>query len=98
MSNPLLDGDKNILGRYKIKGDARKVNTGSMGTQTNNWSNQTSAPRGGFNAEIAELSNLRGEIKSRTIFKPANSSSVADLLLHWDGDKILFSATDDNKR
>jgi formylglycine-generating enzyme required for sulfatase activity len=98
MSNPLLDGDKIILGRYKIKGDARKVNTGSMGTQTNNWSNQTSAPRGGFNAEIAELSNLRGEIKSRTIFKPANSSSVADLLLHWDGDKILFSATDDNKR
>jgi formylglycine-generating enzyme required for sulfatase activity len=98
MSNPLLDGDKIIVGRYKVKGDARKVNTGSLGTQTNNWSNQTSAPRGGFNAEIAELSNLRGEIHSRTIYKPANGSSVADLLLHWDGTKILFSATDDNKR
>jgi formylglycine-generating enzyme required for sulfatase activity len=98
MSNPLLDGDKIIVGRYKIQGNARKVNTASMGTQNNNWSNQTSAPRGGFNAAIAELSHLRGEIQSRTIFKPANGSSVADLLLHWDGDKILFSATDDNKR
>lgn len=98
MSNPLLDGDKIILGRYKLKDNARRVNTGSMGTQTNNWSNQTSAPRGGFDAEIAELSNLRGEIKSRTIFKPTNGSSVADLLLHWDGERILFSATDDNKR
>jgi len=98
MSNPLLDGDKIIIGRYKIKGDARKVNTGSMGTQTNNWSNQTSAPRGGFDAEIAELSNLRGEISSRTIFKPSNGSSVADLLLHWDGERILFSATDERKR
>ena len=98
MSNPLLDGDRIIVGRYKINGDARKVNSGSMGTQTNNWSNQTSAPRSGFNAEIAEFTNLRGEIHSRTIFKPANSSSVADLLLHWDGDKILFSATDEKKR
>ncbi len=98
MSNPLLDGDQIIVGRYKINGDARKVNTGALGTQTNNWSNQTSAPRGGFNAEIAELSNLRGEIKSRTIFKPMNGSSVADLLLHWDADKILFSATDEKKR
>jgi formylglycine-generating enzyme required for sulfatase activity len=98
LSNPLLDDDKIIVGRYKVKGDARKINTESLGTQSNNWSNQTSAPRGGFNAQIAELSNLRGEIRSRTIFKPTNGSSVADLLLNWDGEKILFSATDEKKR
>ncbi len=98
MSNPLLDGDNIIVGRYKIKNDARNINTSSLGTQSNNWSNQISAPRGGFNAEIAELSNLRGEIRGRTIYKPTNGSSVADLMLHWDGDKILFSATDEKKR
>ncbi|MGV8134298.1 MAG: SUMF1/EgtB/PvdO family nonheme iron enzyme [Mangrovibacterium sp.] len=98
MSNPLLDSDKIIVGRYKVNGNARNINTSSLGTQSNNWSNQISARRGGFNAEIAELSNLRGEIQSRTIFKPTNGSSVADLLLHWNGDKILFSATDDQKR
>lgn len=98
LSNPLLDGDKIIVGRYILKGDARKVNTSALGTQSNNWTNQTSAPRGGFNAEIAELTNLRGEVNSRTIFIPRNGSSVADLLLHWDGERILFSAVDENKR
>jgi formylglycine-generating enzyme required for sulfatase activity len=122
MSNPLLDGDKIIVGRYKIKdvvrkekkvnplkakksvakgvklSEARSIKTSALGTQGNNWTNQTAAPREGFNAEIAELSNLRGEIKQRTIFKPTNGSSVADLLLHWDAEKILFTATDEKKR
>ena len=98
MSNPLLDGDKIIVGRYQLGAKAREVNSSALGTQPNNWSNQTSARRDGFKAEIAELSNLRGEIKSRTIFKPTNGSSVADLLLHWDGERILFSATDERKR
>lgn len=98
MSNPLLDVDKIIVGRYRLDSLARKANSSALGTQPNNWSNQTSARRSGFKAEIAELSNLRGDIKSRTIFKPTNGSSVADLLLHWNGEKILFSATDENKR
>ena len=98
MSNPLLNGDKIIVGRYRIGKDARKVNSGELGTQPNNWSNQTSGKREGFNAEIAELSNLRGEIKTRTIYKPTNGSPVSDLLLHWNGDRILFTATDEKKR
>ncbi len=98
MSNPLLDGDKIIVGKYQIGEKAREVNSSALGTQPNNWSNQTSARRDGFKAEIAELSNLRGELTSRTIYKPSNGSSVADLLLHWDGERILFSATDERKR
>ena len=76
LANPVLDIDKIIVGRYKIGTTARQVNPRALGTQNNNWSNQTSASRGGFNAEIAELSNLRGDIKTRTIFKPNNGSSV----------------------
>ncbi len=98
MSNPLLDGDKIIVGRYRLDDKARQVNSSELGTQSNNWSNQTSARRDGFNAEIAELSDLRGSIKSRTIYKPSNGSPVADLMLHWDGDRILFSATDERSR
>jgi hypothetical protein len=45
MSNPLLNGDKIIVGRYRIGKDARKVNSGELGTQPNNWSNQTSMPK-----------------------------------------------------
>ena len=99
LSNPLLDNAKIIVGRYRVgENNGRRIMAPSLGTQNNNWSNQSSSARSGFDAEIAELSNLRGEIKSRTIFKPANGSSVADLLLHWDGERILFTAVgNDNK-
>lgn len=90
--------DKLIVGRYHIGTSARQVNPRSLGTQNNNWSNQTSAPRGGFDAEIVELSNLRGDIQSRTIFKPDNGSSVPDLKLHWDADRVMFSMIDTDKR
>ena len=98
LANPALDMDKIIVGRYKIGTSARQVNPRALGTQNNNWSNQTSASRKGFNAEIAELSNLRGELKSRTIFKPTNGSSVPDLKLHWDGERIMFSMVDTDGR
>lgn len=98
LANPALDMDRIIVGRYKIGASARQVGARALGTQNNNWSNQTSASRGGFNAEIAELSNLRGDIKTRTIFKPANGSSVPDLKLHWDAERVMFSMVDTDKR
>ena len=98
LANPELDMDKLIVGRYHIGTNARQINPRSLGTQNNNWSNQTSAARGGFDAEIVELSNLRGDIQSRTIFKPDNGSSVPDLKLHWDADRIMFSMVDTDKR
>ena len=98
LSNPALDMDKIIVGRYQIGTSARQINPRALGTQNNNWSNQTSAPRSGFNAEIAELSNLRGEVKTRTIFKPTNGSSVPDLKLHWDAERLMFSMVDTDKR
>lgn len=98
LANPELDMDKLIVGRYRIGTSARQINPRSLGTQNNNWSNQTSAARGGFDAEIVELSNLRGDIRSRTVFKPDNGSSVPDLKLHWDADRILFSMVDTDKR
>ena len=98
LSNPLLDDAKIIVGRYRVGGNARSIWAPSLGTQNNNWSNQSSSSRSGFDAEIAELSNLRGEIASRTIYKPTNGSSVTDLMLHWDGERILFTEADDSRR
>lgn len=101
LSNPLLDSDKIIVGRYKIGPGANFCMAPALGTQNNNWSNQSSARREGFDAEIAELYNLRGEpedVKVRTIYKPDHSTSVTDLLLHWDGERIMFTAADKNKK
>jgi hypothetical protein len=98
LSHPALDVDRILVSRYKIGANARVANSSAMGTQPNNWSNQSSAPRGGFNAEIAELSGLRGDLKYRTIFKPENGSSVPDLKLHWDAGRLMFSMTDKTNR
>jgi formylglycine-generating enzyme required for sulfatase activity len=98
LTNPFLDFDRILVSRYRIGPTARTADPSAMGTQPNNWSNQSSARRSGFDAEIAELTNLRGELKYRTIFRPDNSSSLPDLKLHWNGDKVLFAKVDSTNR
>ncbi len=98
LSNPVLDFDHILVSRYKIGANARLANPSAMGTQANNWSDQSSARRRGFHAEIAELSNIRGELKYRLIFKPDNGSSVPDLKLHWGAEKVMFSMVDETNR
>ena len=98
LGNPLLDSDKIVASHYRLGGNARKAMAPQLGTQSNNWSNQESARRGGFDAEIVELSNLRGDIRSRQVYKPDNGSSIADLRLHWDGDRMMFTQLQEDKR
>lgn len=93
LGNPLLNGDKIVASRFKLGADARSAMAPDLGTQRNNWSNQESANRSGFDAEIVELSNLRGDIRMRQVYKPKNSSPISDLKMHWDGDRVMFTAT-----
>lgn len=92
LSNPLLDGDKIVATHFILGDNARQAMAPELGTQANNWSNQESARRRGFDAEIVELSNLRGKTSLRTVFKPADSASIADLKLHWDGNRVMFTS------
>ena len=98
MGNPLLDSDKIVAARYRVGSRARSIMAPSLGTQANNWSNQESAARSGFDAEIVELSNLRDKIRVRSVYRPANGSSIADLRLHWDGDRVIFTQTGNDRR
>lgn len=98
LGNPLLDPDKVVAVRFKLGAKARQAMAPQLGTQSNNWSNQESARRQGFNAEIVELSNLRGDVRMRQVYKPSNTSSVSDLKLHWDGDRVMFTQTGEDKR
>lgn len=97
-ANPLLDTDKVVATRFKLGRNARRAMAPDLGTQANNWSNQQSASREGFDADIIELSNLRGSIHTRTVFKPGSSASIADLKLHWNGDKVMFTSMMPDKR
>lgn len=98
LANPLLNGDKILTVRYQLGNRDRRAMAPELGTQSNNWSNQESARRKGFNADIVELSNLRDEVQIRTIYKPDNTSSIADLKLHWDGDRTMFTQTMSDNR
>ncbi|MFI3264472.1 MAG: SUMF1/EgtB/PvdO family nonheme iron enzyme [Rikenellaceae bacterium] len=97
-ANPLLDADRIVMAKYNLGGKARAAYAPQLGTQNNNWSNQESAARGGFDAEIIEISNLRGDIETRTVFKAPHTSSIADLKMHWDADRVMFTAVDETKK
>lgn len=98
LGNPLLDPDRILAAHYYLGDAAREAMAPELGTQANNWSNQMSAPRGGFNAEIVELSNIRGDIRTRQVYKPSNGSSISDLRMHWDAQRVMFTQIQEDGR
>ena len=98
LGNPLLDSDRIVASHFYLGAQARTAMAPELGTQANNWSNQMSTPRNGFNAEIVELTDLRGEVRSRRVYRPSNGSSVSDLRLHWEGDRVMFTQTQEDRR
>lgn len=98
LGNPLLDADKIVAARYILGKSARNAMAPKLGTQNNNWSNQGSAGRSGFNASIVELSNLRGEVNVREVYKPKLDSPISDLRLHWDGNRMMFTQLCNDRR
>ncbi len=99
LSNKALDNDRIILGRYNLGSISRNATAPKLGTQTNNWTNQMSSPRMGFDAEISEMTDIRSEKpKFSQIYKPESDAPVSDLMLHWDADKILFTSLTEDKR
>lgn len=98
LANPLLDIDKIIVARYQLGAKARKAMGPALGTATANYNSLFSNPRKGYQAQIAELSGLRGELQSRTLYKPELDAPVSDIQLHWDADRILFSSLDKDRK
>ncbi len=96
LSNSALDNDQIVMGRYKLGSRGREAMAPMLGTQANNFSNQMSAVRLGFDAEIAQITNIREpKPEFKRLYKPAISAPVTDLMLHWDADKILFTSLND---
>ncbi|MFV0418490.1 MAG: SUMF1/EgtB/PvdO family nonheme iron enzyme [Dysgonomonas sp.] len=97
LANPLLDIDKIVVSNFNVGNRDRSIMADQLGMPANNWSSMYSAARN-LNGEITELSNLRGNIEKRTIYKPQRNANIADLQMHWNGDKLLFSSVDDKNR
>ncbi|MBI4976770.1 MAG: SUMF1/EgtB/PvdO family nonheme iron enzyme [Spirochaetes bacterium] len=85
--NPLLDFDKLLCIRQQ--GDPRLPA---------NWQGNCSiggAMGGGRSSEIAILSPVRPDGSVTTLYKPASNRVLADIDLHFDADRMLFSMPDD---
>lgn len=98
LANPLLDIDKIVVARYHLGERARKAMCGDLGAPPANYSSIYSGKRTGQDCEIVELSNLRGEINERIIYKPQRKVNIADLQMHWNADKLLFTSLDENNK
>jgi formylglycine-generating enzyme required for sulfatase activity len=85
LANPLLDFDKLLL--IRRKGEANR--------SLNSYTSDT-IPRGGRDNEISEVSGLRGGPQVRTIYRHPNQSVMKHMVLHFSGDRIMFSGVGTN--
>ena len=88
LANPLLDGDKIVMLR-------RQQGTGFI--SLNSHTHVTIA-RNGWDDSIVVLSNLRGQPKFNTLYKPSQDVIVRDVELDFPGDKMLFSSFDARRK
>ncbi|MCC8154106.1 MAG: formylglycine-generating enzyme family protein [Tannerellaceae bacterium] len=98
--NPQIDFDKILTVKYAYPEIAPFIMAQHLGVQPNNWANQTSTRRNGFQAELVELSGIQtGKIQQKTIFTPpVNGAAFTDLKLHWDANRLLFTSLDVNRK
>lgn len=94
--SPDVNVDKVLTVKFDLTGRANYVGAGSLGIQPNNWSNLSSASRNNFKAQLIELSGLKsGDLSGKVLYEPAvDGSSVTDLVLNWDGQRVMFTALD----
>lgn len=98
--SPDVNVDKFLTVKFDLGERANAVGAGSLGIQPNNWSNLSSTRRNNFKAELIEYSGLKsGDIKERVVYTPAvDGSSITDLVLNWDGERVMFTALDTTRR
>ncbi len=87
-ANPLLDFDELLFVKRKDK---------NLGLPYNWWSN-CSLPRDGFDDELMTLALGEKGVSTKTFFHPEKPSFLGDIDLHFDGEKLLFSAVGDDNR
>ena len=85
LANPLLDVDKLLVIR-RTKEANRRLNAYTS----------TTIRRTGWDNEISELSNLRGQVRVRTVYRHPKTSVMKHMNLHWDGKRIMFSGVGEN--
>jgi len=93
LANPLLDFQKLLI----VKRDAKSPRLGLVANHQGNCK----LPRQGFNDELAMLTDVRrgGDAAAwRTVVKPEPGTYIGEVDLHFDADRVLYSAYDAQRR
>ncbi|MDD4016782.1 MAG: SUMF1/EgtB/PvdO family nonheme iron enzyme [Kiritimatiellae bacterium] len=100
LANPLLDADRMLVVRRRIKGGlARKATGRALGRVPNNFLNHTDLPGTGYDNEIAVMTGLRSPKPDlEKLFRPERDTLVRDVCLDFDGQRMLFSGLDHTNR
>ncbi len=80
VANPILDFDKILVIRRKGEANRRLNSHTTAGIK----------PTGKDN-DIAVLSNLRGEVRVRSVYRHPGQGVMKHMDLHWSGERIMFS-------
>ncbi|MDD4026265.1 MAG: SUMF1/EgtB/PvdO family nonheme iron enzyme, partial [Kiritimatiellae bacterium] len=100
LANPLLDTDRLLVVRRRIKGGhARKATGRALGWVPNNYLNHTDLPGIGYDNEIAVMTGLRSSNPDlKKLFRPERDTLLRDVCLDFDGKRMLFSGLDRTNR
>ncbi len=92
LANPILDFDRILCVRRRLANPRSAFGGRQIGIDNLNAENHMVGPRTGFKNEIVVLSNLRGDVKTEVLYRPADGTSVVrDLDLDFDASRIMFT-------
>ena len=97
VNKTVLNFDELLVVNQKLR-NARSGMAPELGVERANWKSLLSSSRRGFDAEIQVLSDITGDIQSKTIYAGKDKASVSGIALHWDAGRFMFSSVDEKDR
>ena len=92
LANPILDFGEMLCVRRRLENPGAAFGGRYCGFLGLNAHNHWDMNRTGYDNDIVVISDLRGQQKVRTLYKPKDTSVVRDLDLDFDASRILFTS------
>ncbi|MGL5683352.1 MAG: SUMF1/EgtB/PvdO family nonheme iron enzyme [Marinifilaceae bacterium] len=98
LQTPRLKDLTVVASAYNHGSRSREVMCGRMGMPPANYSSMYSGARKGAESSVITLRNVNGQLERDVVFTAPEKKQIADLQLHWDGNRVLYSQPNkDNK-
>lgn len=100
LENPLIKDKKVVAVRRELGQKARRAMSGSLGVGPSNFQNNSEIwnPKKGWNNSFVKIVASKGKIVEEKLYKPQDSTIIADPEPSFDGNRLLFSSIGTNNR